>query len=373
MKPAAPTVPGTPAAPKLTGASATSLNVSFTAPANGGSTITSFDILTYQGSSSTPVATQEMAASGGGTGSFQTSVTGLTPKTLYRFKVRATNAVGDGPLSAYSAYGLPPFSSVDRFVKQQYTDFLAKAPTASELSGLKGRIQAGTVTPAAAIVEVAAKPEWATLDPLTRIYYAYFGRAPDSGGLRYWLGKRRTGTKVSAISNQFVTSNEFKNKYGSLSNRKFVELVYTNVLGRPGDAAGIASWTAKLDNKTRTRGEVMVQFSESSEHIRRRAGEVNTVSVIFGMLLRAPVASELTGWVPLVKTTKAPLIDVGPRGPAVRQPHPQRLIPSTRRSPLPGARRCGWRLSATSAQPPARRTPARPGAGSGRRRRAPPR
>lgn len=305
----APGPPSAPAAPTVTGASATSLGISFTAPPNGGAAITSFDVLVYQGSSGTPVATQVVGAVGGGTGKQQATVTGLTPRTLYRFKVRATSGLGTGPASGYSAYGLPPFRSVDGFVKQQYTDFVAKAPTASELSSLRGRIQSGQVTPAAAIVEVSAKPQWATLDPLTRIYYAYFGRAPDSGGLKYWLGKRRSGTKVSAISNQFVASNEFKRKYGSLSNRAFVQLVYKNVLGRTGDAAGVNSWTGKLNAKTKTRGEVMVQFSESSEHIRRRAGEVNTVSVVFGMLLRAPSASEFTTWGPQVKTTKVPLID----------------------------------------------------------------
>lgn len=304
-----PTTPVQPAAPTVTGASATSLNVAFTAPPNGGAPNTSFDVQVFQGASSTPLLTQEVVAFGGGTGGYQTSITGLTPKVLYRFKVRATNIVGDGPVSTYSAYGLPPFRSVDAFVKQQFTDFVSKAPTASELSSLRSRVEAATVTPAAAVAEVSARPEWATLDPLTRIYYAYFGRPPDSSGLKYWLGKRRTGTKVSAISNQFVTSNEFKNKYGSLSNRAFVQLVYQNVLGRPGDAGGVNSWTAKLDAKTKTRGDVMVQFSESGEHVRRRAGEVNTVSVVFGMLVRAPSSAELTTWAPQLKTTKVPLID----------------------------------------------------------------
>ena len=305
----APTVPPAVAPPKPVIATGTSLGVSFSSPtSNGGSALTKYEVLVYQGSSGTPIDTIELVTAGA-TGNFQVSATGLSPKTLYRFKVRWTNGVGTGPASAYSAYGLTPFPSVEKFVRQQFTDFLSKAPTAAELSSLKGRVEAGTITPAAAVAEVSAKPEWATLDPLTRIYYAYFGRAPDSSGLKYWLGKRRTGTKVSTISNQFVTSNEFKTKYGSLSNRAFVQLVYQNVLGRAGDTAGVNSWTAKLDAKTKTRGDVMVQFSESGEHVRRRAGEVNTVSVIFGMLVRAPYTSEFTTWVPQVKATKVPLIE----------------------------------------------------------------
>ena len=52
----------------------------------------------------------------------------------------------------------------------------------------------------------------------------------------------------------------------------------------------------------------MVGFSESNEHKTRRAGEVNTVDVFYGMLRRVPTAAELTTWVPLSTTTKLFLI-----------------------------------------------------------------
>lgn len=305
-----PAAPAAPATPTVTGGSATTANVAFVLPADGGSVLTGVTVRAYAGADTSTIAGNATAGLAGATPgqTIQLTVVGLTPGTRYRFRAFATNAVGDGAASALSGFALLPFTSVDRFVQQQYADLISRPATSTELADLRGRIQAGTTTPAAAIEEVAAKPEWATLDPLTRIYYAYFGRTPDTGGLTYWLGKRRSGTKVSEISNQFAASNEFKTKYGSLSNRAFVELVYQNVLGRTGDAAGIASWTAKLDAKTKTRGEVMVQFSESSEHKRRRAGEVNTVSVIFGMLKRAPRAADLTTWVPQVKASKQPLI-----------------------------------------------------------------
>ena len=38
-----------------------------------------------------------------------------------------------------------------------------------------------------------------------------------------------------------------RTRYGSLTNRQFVETVYLNVLGRPGDAGGNANyWTGQL-------------------------------------------------------------------------------------------------------------------------------
>jgi hypothetical protein len=51
----------------------------------------------------------------------------------------------------------------------------------------------------------------------------------------------------------------------------------------------------------------MAQFSESSEHRRRRAGEVNTVSILFGLLGRAPTPSELATWAPSAWVDRSPL------------------------------------------------------------------
>ena len=50
---------------------------------------------------------------------------------------------------------------------------------------------------------------------MIRLFSAYFGRKPDPSGLNYWLTKRRSGTKLDAISSSFAASNEFKTKYGT--------------------------------------------------------------------------------------------------------------------------------------------------------------
>ena len=88
-----------PAAP--TGVSATAGNtaavVSWTAPSNGGSAITSYTVTPYIGS-----AAQTPTTVTGSPPATSAEVTGLTNGTAYTFTVSATNAVGTGPASSPS-------------------------------------------------------------------------------------------------------------------------------------------------------------------------------------------------------------------------------------------------------------------------------
>jgi hypothetical protein len=85
-------------------------------------------------------------------------------------------------------------------------------------------------------------------------------------------------------------------KYGALTNQQFVTQIYTDVLGRPADADGVKYWTARLDSGARTRGTVMVGFSESSEY-KRKQKENTDLAVAYILLLgRAPTTAEGTDW-----------------------------------------------------------------------------
>jgi hypothetical protein len=52
--------------------------------------------------------------------------------------------------------------------------------------------------------------------------------------------------------------------YGSLTDARFVELVYSNVLGRVADAGGSGHWQAQLAAGL-SRGQMMIGFSQSGE------------------------------------------------------------------------------------------------------------
>jgi hypothetical protein len=225
---------------------------------------------------------------------------GLTNATPYRFEIVAVNGDGSGP-AATSATVTPqvffPFTSANAEIDRLYRDLLGRAPTAAErAAGVASVAEAGRASDL--VASLRAGPESAsTVDPVTRLYRAYLLRIPDAGGLNFWLAKKRAGTKLDTISQSFATSNEFKTRYGSLTNKAFVELIYRNLFDRDGDAAGIAFWTAQLDTKARTRGRVMTGFSESNEYRTKQQSEVDVSVLFIAMLGRAPTTSEFTNHV----------------------------------------------------------------------------
>ncbi len=100
---------------------------------------------------------------------------------------------------------------------------------------------------------------------VSRLYIAVFGRQPDGGGHLYWVVQQQNGATLWDIAREFVASQEFVDTYADLDNKSFVELLYTNVMGRDGDAEGIAYWTNLLDTNTLDRGGVTLMFGESPE------------------------------------------------------------------------------------------------------------
>jgi hypothetical protein len=185
-----------------------------------------------------------------------------------------------------------PFTSWSKFVAQQFQDFIGRAPTGTESSAAVGNLNNGVVTPQSYIEGQLRGAFGSAYAPVARLYFAYFVRSPDPGGLDYWVRKYKGGMKLSAISSNFAASSEFKTKYGSLSNRAFVEKIYQNLFQRTGDPTGINYWTGKLDRKEKTRGEVMINFSESSEFKRVRAEEIDVVLLYRSLLQRAATPGE---------------------------------------------------------------------------------
>jgi Tol biopolymer transport system component len=199
-----------------------------------------------------------------------------------------TNGAKDAFVRDYQNL-LTPFLSPKAFTKQQYVDFEGRQPTTAELDEWTARITNGERTPDELVDELAHGTTWAgKRAPLTRLYWAFFLRPPDSGGMTYWSDQLAGGKALTTVAKQFSQSSEFKTTYGSLSNQAFVTKIYQNIFQRNPDPGGLAYWTGKLSSKAKTRGDVMVNFSESNEGKRRLAPQTDTVLIYLGMLRKMP-------------------------------------------------------------------------------------
>ncbi len=210
------------------------------------------------------------------------------PLALLLALILAASAVFAAPVAADSNTE-GPFSSEEQFIIQQYRDFLGRDPDAGGLNFWVGKLKGGSGGDAV-INALATSPEFeGRIAPVVRLYYAYFRRSPDIDGLKFWAGKLGAGLAPVNVSQAFTESSEFINTYGALNDDAFIELVYQNVLGRASDAAGNEFWIGQLA-AGRSRGSVMLGFSDSAENIRALDPVVKGTMLYVGMLGRTPDA-----------------------------------------------------------------------------------
>jgi hypothetical protein len=190
------------------------------------------------------------------------------------------------------------FGNARLFVMQQYRDFLGREGDAAGIQGWTDAVSSGAWTRLQVIDAFLGSQEFAGfVAPVVRLYFAAFLRVPDYAGLSFNAGLVRGGTVTLAqLADFFATSPEFVAAYGTLDNAQFVTLLYSNVLGRVPDAAGLAGWTALLDGGM-SRGQVLLGFSESAEYQAAMTNEVFVTMMYAGMLRRTPEPAGFSGWV----------------------------------------------------------------------------
>ena len=151
-----------------------------------------------------------------------------------------------------------------------------RTPPASELASFNAQLQAGIITTAQAIQQIEASSYTQSyVDPVIREYQAAFGRVPDQAGVAYWVGQVAANpANLAALSTSFANSSEFFSDYAATattpSNSTLVSALYTNVLGRPADAAGLAYWSSQpLDA-----AQLLQAFAQSAEFITDTAAAI---------------------------------------------------------------------------------------------------
>lgn len=96
----------------------------------------------------------------------------------------------------------------------------------------------------------------ATQANVAKLYIATFGRAPDGPGLNYWVNQ--SGLSLEQIAKSFFDQPETQAKFGTSDNASFVAAIYQNVLGRAGEAGGVAYWISQLESGALTRDNIIL-------------------------------------------------------------------------------------------------------------------
>lgn len=103
-----------------------------------------------------------------------------------------------------------------------------------------------------------------------RLYQAAFDRTPDGDGLGFWIGRLDKGEDdLLSAASRFLDSREFIDTYGTpetVSNGRFVELLYRHALDRELDQSGYDYWVGRLERGEGTRSDLLAHFSESDEN-----------------------------------------------------------------------------------------------------------
>lgn len=315
--------PATPGAPTVTEGS-DSVTLSWGAPANGGSPITSYRV-TVTGADGSVIGTRTFASTA--TTQTITTLDGGAPRIAdggtYRFRVAATNAVGTGVASAASGIGIPPHrgsggaTNVARLLAVTQGGFPGVAWTGAETAQRTTQLGTGAATTPSIVIGRRDEADGRAVlmwDPLIRLYRASFLRQPDTSGFAFWMDERLAGQTMDTVANRFSTTLEFRNRYDALDDEAFVEQVYQNVLDRSADAAGLAYWTEQLE--TRTRGWVIYRFSISVEYVDRSRAVVEACSLQWGMTGTMPTNARMADLV--AETGSYPSYDASGRAGMVR-------------------------------------------------------
>lgn len=116
------------------------------------------------------------------------------------------------------------------------------------------------------ILQVNAAP--AHIQELGRLYEAGLGRAFDEPGLNYWIDQREAGMSLWWIAWNFLESAEFNRLSGDddvMSNSRFLEVLYNNVLDRQPDPSGFAWWLDQMNNGY-SHEDALISFANSAEN-----------------------------------------------------------------------------------------------------------
>ena len=231
-------------------------------------TITAGSSCSWQAQSNTPWIAITSPSSGTGNGTVTYQILDNTGATS---RIGALTVAGQTITITQNA----PLSSSTAFVTSLYQDLLNRAPDPGGLNYYVFALDSGVLNRAQVAAQLFTSPEFSSSGLyVIKLYLAILRRDPDFGGWTFWFNSLRGGNPANSVLNSFLTSPEFQQLYGNTDNTAFITLVYLNVLGRQPDPGGLFYYLVRLNTGQLSRASLVDQFIQSPEYnasIRSRA------------------------------------------------------------------------------------------------------
>lgn len=97
-----------------------------------------------------------------------------------------------------------------------------------------------------------------TTKEIQNAYVAFFNRPADVAGLNYWSSYAGS---AADLLNTFAQSKEYTDLFSGLNNTQIVNTIYQNLFGRAPDVGGLNYWVKQLDNKAMSIGNAAATIS----------------------------------------------------------------------------------------------------------------
>ena len=200
-----------------------------------------------------------------------------------------------------------PFTCPASFVRQQYDDFLGRAPDASGTTFWTSRLHNGTTGSTVIRSFIGSNEFGVVVAPAVRAYLGVFGTYPPTKAtVDIAVRRLRAGEKPAAIADTYALDPSIV----ALNNDQFVSHVYLNVFGKGPTSSQRTDALAQLNGGT-TRGTLVANLAESTAGKSALGPQVNVAMVYLGMLGRAPDSGGWTYWVKKVKGSNTDTLVTG--------------------------------------------------------------
>jgi hypothetical protein len=188
----------------------------------------------------------------------------LAPATTYTATLAGFSDLAGNPFLAAQSWSFTTEATqVQRYVSRVYLDLFKRAPDPAGLAGWTAKLDSGS--PRVAVANAITNSTEYRSKLITGSYAKYLGRTPDPAGMNAWLAAMNRGFTVSQIEAGFIASPEYFAKAGN-TNARWVQQLYTDVLGRSAGPSEVNFWTGRL-SAGMSRSQVAMGFLLSTERL----------------------------------------------------------------------------------------------------------